>query len=600
MTIKLSATQELTVKGDTIETVYRNYRSEKYWVNRRYQRKLIWTLDEKRSFIDSIIRGYPVPIILLAENAGRDPSAYEIIDGMQRLNSIVSFLENEFSVDGFYFDLNAMAGTKELLDKNLIKQKTPALDRNICVQIATYSLPVSIFEFSEPSAVDEVFRRINSGGRKLSRQELRTAGATGHFATAVRKIAAQVRGDESYSDSLSLNKMAKVSITNRDLDYGIPVEDIFWVNQNILTKEQVRESRDEEIIADIVAYMVLPQPPASRSEHFDDFYGVTKSDASQKRFSEIEAAVQQRSVELVIHDFRRALDELRVTLEASKRTFGQLMFEQRPDRAPRYFQVVFLAFYKLIIRDALEVTNRDLLISRMNNGANNITIPEGGRWGGDDRHAKVQSISGLYREAFEPASGDSDPAKIHWITQLNNLLSQSLTEQSYFDFKQGFLRLDGNHAFDEESFEKMLKTCAAIACIRKGRKGYVIVGVSDKQNTTERIFTQYNITSRHQLGFSVVGVNHEWTALGKTPDQMFQMITDKVTNSKLSSPLKEYIARHIKSVQYYDKTVYVFETEGQEDVSHYDGEFYDRRGNQLDVVSNDRLSQFIRRYLAGG
>jgi hypothetical protein len=181
----------------------------------------------------------------LADNAGRDPSALEIIDGMQRLNAVISFLENEYAVDGKYFDLNAMAGTKELLDAGRIEQKSPILDRDVCVRIATYLLPFSIFEFSEAADVDEVFRRINSGGRKLSRQELRTAGATGHFATAVRKIAAQIRGDDSYADSLSLNDMAKVSITNRDLDYGIPVDDIFWVSRKILTKDQVRESRDE-------------------------------------------------------------------------------------------------------------------------------------------------------------------------------------------------------------------------------------------------------------------------------------------------------------------------------------------------------------------
>lgn len=600
MAKKVNREQELTVKGDTIETVYRNYRAQKYWVNRRYQRKLIWTLEEKINFIDSIIRGYPVPIILLAENAVRDPSAYEIIDGMQRLNAIVSFLENEYAVDGKHFDLNAMAGTKELLDAKLIKQRIPLFDRETCVHIATYALPFSIFEFSQPEAVDEVFRRINSGGRKLSRQELRTAGATGHFAMAVRKIAAQVRGDDSYSDSLSLNQMAKVSITNRDLDYGIDVDRLFWVSQNILTKDQVRQSRDEEIIADIVAYMVLQQPPASRAEHFDDFYNVNDSEASIRRFNEIEAAVQQRSVELVMYDFRRTMDEIIITLEAAKQSFGKLMFEHQPARAPRYFQVVFLAFYKLLVRDDLRVVNRELLIARMKKGADDITIPEGGRWGGDDRHEKVQSVAGLYREAFEQAQGNTDPAKIHWITQLNNLLSQSLTEQSCFDFKQGFLRLDGQSGFDNESFEKILKTCAAIACIRKGCKGYVIVGVSDKENTTNKVSKQYNIEPRRYLGLSVVGVNHEWQALGKNADQMFQTIADKISSSKLSSPLREYVSRHLKCVQYYDKTVYVFEVEGQEDVSSFDDEFFDRRGNQLEAIPKDRLSQFIRRYIAGG
>lgn len=80
--------QELTVRGDSIENVYRQYRHGKYLVNLRYQRKLIWTVEEKQGFIDSVSRGFPVPIILLAGSANREPSNLEIIDGMQRLNAI--------------------------------------------------------------------------------------------------------------------------------------------------------------------------------------------------------------------------------------------------------------------------------------------------------------------------------------------------------------------------------------------------------------------------------------------------------------------------------------------------------------------------------
>lgn len=590
--------RELTVKGESIESVYRQYRQSRYWVNRRYQRKLIWTLEEKQGFIDSVARGFPVPIILLAESASREPSKVEIIDGMQRLNSVVSFIENDYSIEGGHFDLNTMAVTKELLDSGVLQQKTPVLERNQCVRIASYLLPISIFEYTDEAAVDEVFRRINSGGRKLSRQELRTAGATGHFATAVRQIAAQVRGDVSYSDTLRLNDMAAISITNRDLPYGIPVDSIFWVSQNILTKEQVRESRDEEIIADIVAYMVLSQPPSSRSEFFDDYYGLKNDEAARKRFSEVERAVQKRTVELIVSDFARTLDSIRITLTDSGSSFGKLLFEQQPARAPRYFQVVFLAFYSLLVREGLSIIDNDKLVARMKNQADAIPVPEGGRWGGEDRHRAVQGAAGVYREAFGKGT-ESDPTKIFWITRLENLLSQSLTEQSLFDYKQGFLRLDGSGSFDEESFNKILQTCAAVANNRVGCKGYVLVGVCDKIETAARVKALYGVEPLEVSNFRITGVEHEAGVLGKNSDQMFQMIVDKITNSPLSSPLKEYLSRHLKPIRYFDKTIYVFEAEGQQDPSHYGGVYYDRRGAQLSEVAPENLAPFFRRYIAG-
>ena len=119
------AEQDLTVKGEAIQRIYGNYRAARYVVNRRYQRKLVWTLEEKRKFIDSIISGYPVPIVLLAERKSASSNLFEIIDGMQRLNSIFSFIENEFDIDGKYFDLNTMVETKALLDRRELKQQKP-------------------------------------------------------------------------------------------------------------------------------------------------------------------------------------------------------------------------------------------------------------------------------------------------------------------------------------------------------------------------------------------------------------------------------------------------------------------------------------------
>ena len=92
----------------------------------------------------------------------------EIIDGLQRMNAIFSFIENEFDASGGHFDLDTLADTKKKKDDGLLEQKTPVLSREICGAIANYQLPVSIYRAAVGSSVDEVFRRINSSGRHLS------------------------------------------------------------------------------------------------------------------------------------------------------------------------------------------------------------------------------------------------------------------------------------------------------------------------------------------------------------------------------------------------------------------------------------------------
>ncbi len=588
--------QDLTVKGELVERVYGLYRDKRYVVNRRYQRKLIWGLEEKVRFIDSIIKGYPVPIILLAEDRKREGSLYEIIDGMQRLNAVMSFLENDYMVDDSYFDLNTIAVTKLLLDSDVLVQKTPVMDRQTCVRIASYLLPLSIYEFSDPAGVDDVFRRINSGGRKLSRQELRAAGATGQLAQVVRKIAAKVRGDDSHSDILLLNDMKRISITNKDLDYGLAADQIFWVKNGILTKDQVRESRDEELIADIVAFMISDSPPSSRSEFLDDFFGMGEDDAAIERYNEIELAVQRRTADLIILDFQRTLDELTRTLDKAGKTFGELIFKARPARAPRYFQAVFLAFYELVVKSGRTVRSRSKLIASMSDSKDKIAVPEGGAWGADDRRNVVNSVVGMYQPFFMKAAVN-DPANAHWISQLENLLVQSYTEQSAYDFKQGFLNLKDGKTFDEGSFEKILKTCAGMANIQRGYKGYVLVGICEDKVTRERVEKLFATRARAFENFFITGVDHEIKALKKTHDTFFQWIIDKVRASALSEPLKTVVASRVKSVRYFDATIYLFETEGQENPSSYGDKYYIRSGAQLTEVKPAELAQFIRRYI---
>lgn len=160
--------------------------------------------------------------------------------------------------------------------------------------------------------------------------------------------------------------------------------------------------------------------------------------------------------------------------------------------------------------------------------------------------------------------------------------------------------LDQPLRFDNDSFAKMLQTCVGIANVGRGAKGYVLVGIVDKLATASRVETLYGVKPRIFEGFYVTGVDHEALAYGKTNDQFFQIIIEKVRNSPVSEPLRGYLARHLKAVRYYDRTVYVFDSLAQEDPSQYDGVYFERCGNQLTAVKPENTTPFIKRYLLGG
>lgn len=331
----------LSIKGESIQSLYGSYLAKVFWVNRRYQRKLVWTIEEKRSFLDSIINGYPVPLVLLAEVTDEKGRKLEIIDGMQRLNAIMSFIDQEFDINGMYFDLDTMADTKLLKDNEKILQKFSILDRKVCANIVRYQIPLSVFQEAGISHIDEVFRRLNSGGRHLSNQELRQAGATSKFASIVRKLASNIRGDSSVSDVLDLNSMKNISITNRNLEYGISVESIFWVKNNIITKEDLRQSRDEEIIADIVAWVAMDKGIRSSSDILNQLYGYNDKESEVSLLSTLEIQIQKINEDVLIANVQFVLDKLIEIIENSGKTFNSLLLKISKQKYQDIFKLYF-------------------------------------------------------------------------------------------------------------------------------------------------------------------------------------------------------------------------------------------------------------------
>lgn len=71
-------------------------------VNAEYQRGAVWTDSQKKKLIDSVMRGYPLPLIYLHHKvrsvAGMRNEGLEIIDGQQRINALHHFKEGAFKL----------------------------------------------------------------------------------------------------------------------------------------------------------------------------------------------------------------------------------------------------------------------------------------------------------------------------------------------------------------------------------------------------------------------------------------------------------------------------------------------------------------------
>ena len=68
--------------------------------NHEYQRGAVWTRDQQMKLIDSVLRGYQLPVIYLHYNKknieGMIQESYDIIDGQQRITALHDFAEGAF------------------------------------------------------------------------------------------------------------------------------------------------------------------------------------------------------------------------------------------------------------------------------------------------------------------------------------------------------------------------------------------------------------------------------------------------------------------------------------------------------------------------
>lgn len=588
----------LSIKGESIQSLYGSYLKEMFLVNRRYQRKLVWTVEEKRSFINSIVNGYPVPLVLLAEVTKGNERKLEIIDGMQRMNAIMSFIDQEFDLDGQYFDLDTMADTKVLKDNGVIEQKKDVLDRKVCADIVRYQVPLSVFQESGDSHIDEVFRRLNSGGRHLSKQELRQAGAVSKFASIVRKLASNIRGDSTPSDILNLNSMKKISITNKNLDYGIPVDKIFWVHNNIITKEDLRQSKDEEVIADIVAWVSSDKGIRSSSDILDQLYGFNEDEAESSLSSSIELQIQKLNEEIVISNVQYVFDEIIRIVDLSGKTFNKLLFENQQAKIARYFQIVFYAFYDLLINENMEISDPGKLIESLDKaGDRTINLAGGGgNWSAKEKQTQSDALVGVIKKCFSK-SNDNDPSRNQWVTKFENILMQSSTEQTLYDFKVGLHPLNDNgENLDLDTFSKVIKTLTAMANTLPGATGYCILGVADTKGSSERHKEIYGGNPVPYLSFRITGINGEADKYHGSVDKYFTKLVQLVKNQPISERDKDNISRNIASVRYFDKEIIILKIESGETPSIYDGKYYVRHGSNVDEVKPENFSELFSRF----
>lgn len=181
----------------------------------KFQRKAVWSDDAKSYLMDTIIRGKPIPKIFIRQtiNVENRQSIREVVDGQQRLRTILSFINDGFCISkkhnekfgGYYFS--------QLIN----------IDPDIQSTILNYEISVDLLVNLPDKEILDIFSRLNSYAVLLNEQEKINAN---HFSSF--KILVDVLSHK-YND--------------------------FWLESKLLTHQNILRMGDITLVADLVIAM---------------------------------------------------------------------------------------------------------------------------------------------------------------------------------------------------------------------------------------------------------------------------------------------------------------------------------------------------------
>lgn len=230
----------------TVSNFYEQYQLGKYRFDPPYQRDMnVWDIEQKSFLLDTIFKNFPIPPIFLEQKIDSDTGItnYDVIDGKQRLSTIIGFINNEIPLPKEFgndiYGNNIINGLSFNEIKKIAKEDDEI--KTLVSDFWAYSISVEYIENPDYKIVDSIFDRLNREGSRLNAQELRKAQ---YYDTLLYNDIISYRNDE-YMTKLTykLNK-------NRMEDVGFITELYIMTAENTIFDGN--ENEIDKVFADIV------------------------------------------------------------------------------------------------------------------------------------------------------------------------------------------------------------------------------------------------------------------------------------------------------------------------------------------------------------
>jgi hypothetical protein len=167
--------------------LYRMYSKGILEIRPEFQREIVWKTPAQTRFIDSLVKQLPIPSMCFSMDYRTEK--WQVIDGLQRMATIIKFLSGE------KWNLSKL----DDIDPNLSGQpNSKFIDQNsdlhsYYVRVENLTLPITVLRCDyrkrdHTHYLFTIFHRLNSGGLKLNNQEIRNCIYAGTFNNLLKEL----------------------------------------------------------------------------------------------------------------------------------------------------------------------------------------------------------------------------------------------------------------------------------------------------------------------------------------------------------------------------------------------------------------------------
>ena len=194
----------------TIFELLRKYDNGKLIIEPDFQRNVVWDSDKKSKFIESVILNFPLPPWYLNQTK---EGKLIIVDGIQRTTALHEFVNNEFKLSGLEALTRLNGYTFSELKELPGDDETRIEDKKIYIYLIKPSVSVKV--------VYDIFNRINTGGTKLERQEVRNCIFSGKSTKLLKQLSEKEYFIKAIDNGVSPKRMKDREVILRYLAFKL-------------------------------------------------------------------------------------------------------------------------------------------------------------------------------------------------------------------------------------------------------------------------------------------------------------------------------------------------------------------------------------------